>query len=178
MRVQPPFDTDGRVMTILTQWDGDGFVPLGRHKKQCNADMVVGQVYPLDIVLERSDASHRHFFASVNEAWLNLPEQLAERFKTSEHLRKHCLIKAGLYEETSIVCSSPGEATRVAAFVQPMDDYAIVVVNGYVVSRYTAKSQSKQAMGGVVFQQSKTAVLQILSDMIGVTPGELEKASA
>ncbi len=164
-------------MTILASWDGEHFVPFGRYAKQCDLDYVVGQTYTLDVILERSANTHRHYFAAVNECWLNLPEQLAERFKSADHLRKHALIKAGFYDERSIVCSTPEEATRVAAFVQPMDEYAIVVVNGYVVSQYTAKSQSYKDMDKATFQQSKEKVLEIISDMIGVTRRQLEKAT-
>lgn len=165
-------------MTILASWDGEHFVPYGRYAKQCDRDYVVGQMYTLDVVLERSDNSHRHYFAAVHEVWLNLPEPLASRFQTSEHLRKHALIQAGYYNERAIVCSTPEEATRFAAFVQPMDEYAIVVVNGYVVTQYTAKSQSYRDMDKATFQHSKEKVLEIISDMIGVTLQQLEKATS
>lgn len=165
-------------MTILAQWDGDHFAPLGRYRKQCDRDYVVGQAYTIDVILDRSDASHRHFFASIHDLWMNLPEGLSDRFHTSEHLRKYALIKAGFHDERSIVCSSPAEASRIAAFIQPMDEYAVVTVSEYVVRVFTAKSQSKRAMGAKEFQDSKQKVLDLISEMIGVTRQQLERATA
>lgn len=165
-------------MTILATWDGDNFVPHGRYKKQCDEENVVGEVYTLDVVLGRSGNSHRHFFAQVHDLWLTLPEGVADRFPSSEHLRKWALIKAGYADERSIVCSTPAEASRVAAFVRPIDTYAVVTVSDYVVRVFTAKSQSYRAMGAKDFQSSKTAVLDVVADLLGVTRREVEKASA
>jgi hypothetical protein len=163
---------------IAAMWDGEHFDPLGRFKKKCDQDFVVGQVYSLEVILERSDNSHRHYFAAVHQSWMNLPEREAERFPTSEHLRKYCLIKAGFCDQRSIACTSKAEAQRIAAFVMPMDSYALVTVKDAVVVVYTAKSQSYRAMGKEDFQKSKTAVLDLLAEMIGVTRGLLEKAGA
>lgn len=165
-------------MTTIAQWDGEGFVPIGRYKKQADAEYVVGQVYTIDVVLERSNNTHRHFFASVNEVWLNLPEGLAERFPTSEHLRKYALIRGGYADERSIICATPEDAVRVAAFVQPMDSYAVVTVSDYVVRVFTAQSQSYRTMGAKTFQDSKAKVLEFLTELIGVTPEQLRRATA
>jgi len=67
------------------------------------------------------------------------------------------------------------EARRLAAFIKPMDDYALVSVKDNVVVVFTAKGQSLRAMDRAEFQQSKDAVLQILGDMLSVTPAELLK---
>ena len=99
---------------------------------------------------------------------VNLPEGLAERFASDEHLRKYALIKAGNRDERSIVCTSRAEARRIAAFVRPIDDYSIITVSETVVSQFTAKSQSVEAMGKSQFQAGKDAVLGILAEMIGV----------
>lgn len=145
-----------------------GFVALA------NKEFVVGEVYTLDIAdPARSMASHRHFFASVYDAWLNLPEAETQRFPTADHLRKYALIRAGYRDERSIVCGSKAEAVRVGAFVKPMDDYAVVAVSEAVVRVYTAKSQSPRAMGRKVFQESKDAVLGVLADMIEVSREQL-----
>ena len=65
---------------LYVEWEGDAFRPLRRHAKDCDARFVIGERYRIDVVEQRSEASHRSFFASVNEAWLNLPEDIAERF--------------------------------------------------------------------------------------------------
>jgi len=160
------------------QWDGDALVPLPNFAKRADSVFVVGEVYRLAPVEDRSPASHRHFFATVNNAWKNLPEDMAERFPTSEHLRKWCLVKAGYRDERTFVASSKAEAVRLAAFVRPIDDYAIVTVNGNTVTQYTAKSQAGRAMNKADFQKSKDAVLDILAEMIGTDPTTLARSEA
>ncbi|MFN4296754.1 MAG: hypothetical protein ACK4FB_07910 [Brevundimonas sp.] len=159
--------------------DDDGaFRPLNarfmRAAKEAYGD---GEVVSLAPVEDRSAASHRHYFASINEAWQNIPEDMAEDFPTPEHLRKKALIRAGYRDERSFVCGSRAEAIRLAAFLRPVDDYAIVSVNGTSVVQLTAKSQSLRAMGKAAFQESKEAVLAVLSEMIGVTTQELHQAA-
>jgi len=156
-------------------WDGESFTPRRGFAKQADALYVVGETYRLEPVEDRSAVSHRHYFASINEAWSNLPEDQVERFPTAEHLRKWCLIKAGYADSCQIVAASRAEALRLAAFIRPMDTYAVVTVDGPVVTRWTAHSQSLRAMGKKVFQESKDAVLGILAGLIGVTADELTK---
>lgn len=155
-------------------WDGEVMRP--RQPRLADRHYVVGEVYTLEPRHGRSTASHNHYFAAIEEAWQNLPDALAERFRSSEALRKHALIQAGYRYERSIVCASKAEALRVAAFVDGMDEYAFVTVRDAVVIVYTAKSQSLRAMGKVAFQDSKDAVLGVLAAMLGTTPGELAKA--
>lgn len=158
-------------------WDGDAFVPLPRFARLCDKHFAVGESYPLIVHEERSQASHSHYFAALNEAWKNLREDVADRFPTSEHLRKWALVKAGFADERSIVCASKAEAQRVAAFISPMDDYAVIVVREATIKVFTAKSQSMRAMGKADFQASKEAVLDVISGMIGIKTGELKAHS-
>jgi hypothetical protein len=160
---------------IACRWSGDSFIPLSRHHNEVNARFVIGQVYSLDEIQSRSSASHAHFFACVTDAWHNLKDEMAERFATPEHLRKYCLIKAGFHDERTVVCASKAEAHRIAAFVRPMDEYAVVTVSGAVVKVYTAQSQSMRAMGKERFQDSKEKVFDVLETMLGVAPGELRE---
>lgn len=155
------------------QWDGEAMTPL--HPRLADKAFVVGERYVLTEHQERSHATHAHYFAALNEVWQNLPEEQAERFPTVEHLRKWCLIKAGYSDLNSVVCSSAAEAQRVAAFVKPLDAYAVVIVRGAAVQVYTAQSQSMRAMGKDVFQKSKQAVLDIAAAMIGVTADTLHR---
>lgn len=162
---------------IVYRWNGEAMEPLARFHNVANAEFVIGETYPLVEQHERSSASHNHFFASLGDAWANLGEDAAERFPTSEHLRKWALIRAGYRDERTFVAASKAEALRLAAFVKPMDDYAVVVVRDAVVTVWTAKSQSMKAMGRKAFQESKDAVLQIVAGMIGATPEQLGKAA-
>lgn len=153
-------------------WDGEAFYP--KLPKLADKFYIVGEVYRLAPHEGRSAASHRHYFASINEAHNNLPEELAERLPTPENLRKYALIRAGYRDERTIVCSSKSEAMRVGAFVRPMDEFAVIEIDGPIVTVCTAKSQSMRAMGRKVFQESKDAVLRVISEMIGTDPATLQ----
>lgn len=155
------------------RWDGESMVPLPRFARLADREFVIGQDYALVEHHERSDASHRHYFACIREAWLNLPEDKADQYASPEHLRKWALIKAGYRDERSLACSSKAEAIRLAAFLRPRDDYSVVIVREALVIEYTAKSQSVKAMGKADFQASKDAVLAVLADLIGTDPASL-----
>lgn len=156
-------------------WDGESFRPLPRFAKRCDGYFVVGETYSLVEHQERSHATHAHYFAMVNEAWRNLPEDQAERFPTAEHLRAWALIQAGFRDEETFVASSKAEASRIAAFIKPMDLYSVVIVKGNVVTRLKARSQSYRAMDRKMFADSKEKVLAILADLIGVNRETLSR---
>jgi hypothetical protein len=160
---------------LVFQWSGDAMIPA--IPRLADKQYVVGERYRLAPVEERSLATHNHFFASVADAHANLPEDAAERFPTPDHLRRWALIKAGYRDERSIVCASKAEAQRIAAFVKPMDDYAVIVARDAVVMVLTAKSQSMKAMGKKDFAASKEAVLAIVAELIGAKPDQLGNAA-
>jgi hypothetical protein len=163
---------------IICEWDGEALRPIRHQRKTAAGQFVVGRRYVMTAVEQRSWASNNHYFAALNEAWLNLPEDQAERFPSADHLRKYALIKCGYADEQSIVCSSHAEALRVAAFVGPIDSYAVVAIDGRVVRRFTAKSQSRSAMGKAEFERSKRAVLDYVAGLIGTTAEQLADHAA
>lgn len=160
---------------LVFRWDGEALQPL--HPRVADRHLTIGEAYCFVEHHDRSAASHRHYFAAIAEAWKNLPELYAGQFPTSEHLRKYALIKAGYRDERSYVAASKADAVRLASFVKPMDDFAVVVATEAVVTSYTAKSQSLKAMGKRDFQASKEAVLGILGDMIGTDAASLLDAA-
>ena len=147
---------------------------LPLHPGVAQRQYAAGETYRLEAREVRSLASHNHFFAVVTEGWNNLPEHLGERFPSPDHLRRWLLIKAGYYDERSIPVPSKAVALRIAAFVKPMDDYAVVTVREATVSVFTAKSQSMRAMGKQDFQKSKDAVLDSLAALVEVERRVLE----
>lgn len=162
---------------IPFHWDGEAMVPARGFSKRCDAEFTVGLTYNLECVEERSAASHRHYFAAINEMWQSLPEYLSERFPTSEHLRKYALIRAGFAAQQHFVASSKAEAVRLASFIRPIDEYAVVRVSEATVSVWTAESQSTKAMGKERFQTSKTAVLDTIADIIGIDRHQIPRAA-
>lgn len=102
---------------------------------------------------------------------------LAQHHKSPEGLRKFALIQTGHCDAMTTVCMFKTEALRLASLIRRLDEYAVVVVDGKIVTRYTAKSQSLQAMGKAAFQQSKDDVLGFVSSLIGVAPADLARAA-
>lgn len=162
---------------VLCCWTGEAMEPAGPYwTKVADRQWTVGERYAIEVREERSSAAHRAYFAAVRECWMNLPDDLAQRFVSETHLRKAALIATGFRDEVTHVASSKAEAQRFAAFVRklvPADDYAVVSVSGSTVVVLTAKSQSMRAMGKAEFMRSKDAVLDYLAAMIGVTPATL-----
>lgn len=152
---------------LLYRWSGQAMEVLPRFAKAADATFVVGQVYKMEALEERSARSHSHFFAALHEAFMSLPDDYAERFPTEDHLRRYALIKCGFADCRQLVASSKAEAQRLGAFVKPCDEYAIVTVKDCVVTVWTARSQSLKAMGKLDFAASKNAVLEYVFGLIG-----------
>lgn len=154
-------------------WDAETNTMVPKWPRLAASRFDGGRDYLLAEVEHRSDATHRHEFAWLREAHMNLPEHLADQFATAEHLRKRALIDAGFYTETIIDAGTHAAALRVAAHLRNKDEFAVVVVRGPVVIERVAKSQSRRAMDKHEFQASKTAVLEIVAGLLGVSPGAL-----
>jgi len=160
---------------IYARWTGTHFEPLQRHHNVLASEMVIGQIYRLDIDNERSMASHRHEFASLHEAWMNLPEDIAARYPSAEHFRKALLIQEGFYHQREIVCASNAEALRWMRELRLRDDYAGFSVAGNIIIERVAKSQSVKAMGKADFQRSKQAILDAAWSLVGISPETARK---
>jgi len=164
---------------IAFVWTDDGVMkPL--HPRSADKEYAIGERYVLVPHEERSGASHGHQFAWLREAWLSLPEHLADapHCASPEHLRKWALIRAGYSDSHTITCASKAEALRVAAFIRPIDEFAVVVTQGATVTRFTAKSQSRRAMGAQEFQESKTKIMEVIARLLGVDPAALPQREA
>lgn len=161
---------------ILYQWQGDGWAPANSYwARQADAEFAIGERRLLDTAEERSEVSHRHEFAWLKEAWLQLPESLADQYPSPKHLRKRALIQGGFFDEQIVDAGSNAAALRVAAAFRSREEFSLVIVRGAFVVIRTAKSQSRLAMKAAEFQASKTAVLEIVSDLIGVEPSQLQR---
>lgn len=166
-------------MPIMMQWDGEAMVPASPYwETHADKQFVMGETYKLAEHHDRSGVSHSHYFASITNAWNTLPDDLLTEYPSAEHLRKKMLVKCGYADERSIVCASKADALRLAAFIKPMDEYAVVTAREAVVRVYTAQSQSMKAMGKQEFQQSKQAVLEEIDKLLGVEHGETARAAA
>lgn len=161
---------------IPMRWNGEDFVRLNQYwGKQADKLYVVGGIYRLVAVEERSSKSHSHEFAWLKKAWENLPEHLAEQFPSPEHLRKRALVDAGFFDETIIDTGSNAAAIRVASTVRARSEFAVVFVRGINVIIRDAKSQSRRAMDKKDFQASKNAIMDVIAKLIGVAPEALAR---
>jgi hypothetical protein len=163
---------------ILTRWTGEAFEPANAYQARIASQAYeVGQAVPMAPFEDRSRASHNHNFAWVAEAWNSLPEEHACQSwaATPEHLRKYALIRTGFCNSTQVVAGNHAAALRVAAAFRSLDEYALVTVDGQTVTHLIAQSQSMRAMGKRRFQESKTAILEYIADLLGVEPGVLVK---
>jgi hypothetical protein len=164
---------------VIMRWEGDNFVPINqRWATACDKQFVVGGVYVLTEHQARSEKSHRHYFASVKEAWKNLTGDVALYFPTSEHLRKYALIRCGFSIHHTIVLKNKKDAMLAASMMRPMNDMDVIVVDGIKVTRFAARSQDTRRMDRDEFQKSKQAVLDFCADLIGVKTALLETHAA
>jgi hypothetical protein len=86
-------------------------------------------------------------------------------------------VKARFADSRQFVASSKAEALRLATFIRPMDEYALVemATDAPVVTVWTAQSQSLRAMGKDRFKASKDGVLAAIETMLDLQPGTLGK---
>ncbi len=164
-----------KMVPLKYLWDGENFGVLARHQSLADAQFTIGETYTLEVVEDRSMRSHNFYFAVIAETWANLSDLMAERFPTPEHLRKYALIKTGWFDSTSVTLASKADALRVAGFAKVPDEFSVIVVKEATVTRYTAKSQSKKAMGAEDFKRSKSDVLDYISALIGSSPQEVTR---
>ncbi|WP_232629117.1 hypothetical protein [Methylobacterium sp. Leaf118] len=163
---------------IPYRWDGEALVPAGPHwARRANELLVVGQTYTMEERQERSSKSHAFYFAAVKELWESLPEAASRDLSTPEHARKRALIQTGFHRRHDVACASKAEAIRVAALAAMLDAYAVVVIDGTLVSILRARSQDYRNMDRKTFAASKQAVLDYLSDLVGVPAGERRAAA-
>ena len=160
--------------TFPLLYEGNGLFRC-LHPKRVKLD--VGAVHGWQMAEHRSKASHDHFFAIINEAWKNLPEDMGDDFPSPEHLRKWALIKAGFCSETRIACANNSEAMTLATKAKAMDKYSIVAIDGKAVTIWTADSQRRDAMGRQAFQEAKERALHIISNLLGTDITILKEAA-
>lgn len=165
------------MIPVVFEWTGEVMKPVAGFGKACDRQFVVHERYRMEVVQQRSSESHRHFFAVVNEAFENIPEQHAGRWPTPDHLRRWALIQAGFRNETTYIAGSKAEALRIGTFLRSIDEFAYVEVKAKTATLYRAKSQSYSEMSRKEFGESKQAVLDVLAKLIGVETDELAKHS-
>jgi hypothetical protein len=179
---------NGRHYPVVYKWcmvdvlDGAGevhatwaMVPTPRYEGLAYKQYAAGEEYALTLLEARSRASHNHFWASLQNGFDNLPDNIAARFPSVEHMRAFLLIECGWCDEVEFDLASESEAKKLAARTRTESPYArIHRHNRTLIVRYP-KSQSAKAMGKADFEASKKATLDLLEGMIGVPLGSLSQ---
>ena len=151
-------------------------VPEPRFVQICERQYAGDETYALGPVEGVSSGSRAHFFASVRDAWGNLPEEDA-RFPTPENLRKRALVQAGWAKHAQYVMDTPKDAKNMARALHSADEYAVIKVSANVVDVWTAKSIAAGQISGDEFQAVKTKALDWIAALTGATRKELERHS-
>ncbi len=158
---------------ILWQWDGEAMRPLPRFAKTCDEKFTVGEQYRMEVSEPRSRRSHNFYFAAVDDAWANLPEELAPRFPSPDHLRKWALVHTGFCTCVELAFDSEKSAQVGASAFREADPYAVMVVKKSTLQVFRPKSQDLKSMNKAEFQASKDAVLGKCAELLGATAAEL-----
>lgn len=162
---------------IRYRWTGGAWVPLAPFRLLCEQEFTDGEERWLDAQHDRSMQSHNHYFACLNTAWANLPEEYKIRFPRPHNLRKWCLIETDWCTEMEpFTLVSPTAALRLAHHLSsdyPDDRIYVDPSDTRVVRWKQAMSQSIKAMGKKDFQASKVDVLDKAAELIGVSSEEL-----
>jgi len=154
---------------------GNHLVPIPRFLRLFHQQWAEGEEVILDVLLQRSMASHNHYFAALHEGFLNLAEEYAQEFDSEEHLRHWCLCKEGFCTSTKWVMNTAEDARQLRKALKEADAATIVGVEGNVATVYHPLSQSMKAMGKDAFEESKKAVLARVASMANTTVTELKK---
>lgn len=142
------------------RYEGEGqFTSPRGFAKRADCEFVIGQIYHMTAIEERSAKQHARYFALVNEYWQTLPEEMAGVYPSSEHLRKAALCHTGYCNEVKIACASNDAAVKCLTAFKRADSYAIVSLENNVVRIWTAETQNTKAMDKQRFKASSDAVL-------------------
>ena len=165
------------------RWDGDALTPTGHYGLSAAREaMEPGDVVIVEVDHPRSNSSHNHQFAEIADAWRHLPERLhhMDWAASPDTMRKRALIECGYADSYTTDCGARATAERIGAVLKRAEfgshGYAIAQIRGPIVTVFTPQSQSKRAMGGKIFQESKEAVLNWIAAQMGVDAEELRRA--
>jgi hypothetical protein len=152
-------------------------VPHQRYDNVAKRQFQEGETYPLQVTEERSMASHKQFFAAINEGFKNLPENISARFPTATHLRRWLLVQTGWHDEDEFSFDDEKDALRLARWIRSDNEFCVIHhrkgTKSVIVRR--PRSQDLASMSKQDFEASKRDVLDLLESMVNVPRGTLMK---
>lgn len=165
---------------IPVQWDDERevLVPLRNFVRQLKKMLRHGQKLFIERIELRSMKAHNRFFAELARRWNSMPQHITKHFINQTHLRKHALIRCGWVEEMKpIACGTPEAAVMGAVCAKTAAAYAMVAINGPVVTIYTARSMATsgdRCMKPKEFYQAAKDVLDFCDGLLGIAKNEIE----
>lgn len=144
-------------------------MPKDLHCPDCGA-VISGDLFS-------ADKSRRRFFAAIRDIHASLPDALRQRFPTSEVLRKQALIAVQWCDVATIVAGSKKAAPAIAAFLKMKDPYCLIQERGEVLTIYTARSMSRQALKGREFHTVTDAAFAWIEEQTGINPNQWSEAA-
>jgi hypothetical protein len=163
------------ITPMLYKWDGAAFTPTPYFKAQAEKQLQFGRTYRLEAVEIRSSESHKHYFACINTAFDNLPEAHANRWQTPDQLRKWALCQTPFRDTQEFHAPSHAEAIRLATHFAQLREFSVCEIRDNMVLRHTPHSQDYAQMADREFQASKSAVLDVLANILGVPAEDLAR---
>ena len=162
--------------TVTLQYIGMGIfaIPHNKDKAICASAYQPEQYVEFTDVKPRSKREHNWWFAIVSKAFKNLPEHLAPRFPSAEHLRAYVLVSAGYCTMATIPVAGNVSVKEVAAALRLISPFAVIRISDSVINVFVAKSQSEAAQkAGGEFREVVEKALQEMASMLGCDPVEL-----
>ena len=156
-------------------WSGTAMIPKPAAMPFCVNHFERGEEYRLMVQEDRSVAFHKFFFAVLDTAFANLPEDLVARFPTKYKLRLWCLAYAGFSHDQTLTYRNEYEARLIYDYAVQREDDSHIQINGNEVQIFTPYSMSYASMHKEEFREAAEAIFDILSKMIGVDVTTLKK---
>lgn len=168
---------------ITFVWDGRVMTPLNRHLAEARRRFVPGTWYPMEVHLEQSDKSRKHYFAVLRKAAETMSESLEKEIGAegmdahgkAERLRGWALVEAGVFEDNRVPCETEGELEALVARKMTKAGYRKLMRDGLVLIERVPKSQSPKSMNGTAFEEAKRAVLEVVAIALGIDVAVLSK---
>jgi len=127
--------------------------------------------------LMAADQMRKRFFACIRDSHANLRDDDLARFPSSEHLRKHALIAAGWCDVMTVVAGSKAAAPGIAHAIQSKDRYCVIIINGDVLTVYTARSMARRSLKKPQFLDVAEKAFAWIARTTGVDPALSREAA-
>lgn len=161
---------------IYCEYMGDGeFKAIARQQKRCDAEFVVGKIYPLEELDELPTGRDRAYHAEMRNLWLNLPHEYDGQFPSYDAFRHWCLIRCGFSSITRLPCPSEKFAQQLLPHIIPSDGGIVHLEGAVIVIAKPLSQKISERRGGMPKEQrlnSYNETLDYARSLVGVSVDE------